>query len=307
MAHRHEIPVIVGESPAMQRVKALIEPFARTTAIGLVTGESGTGKELFVRAVHARSGRSPLVPVNCAGMPESLFESELFGHVRGAFTGADRDKPGLMQAADGGTLFLDEIGEMPLSIQPKLLRAIVTGELRRVGANQSRTVNVRFLAATNRDLEHEVAKGRFRDDLFGRLDVMRVDLPPLRDRPGDVRLLIDHFVGLHRVTGEAIAALEAYQWPRNVRELHGTLTSGAALAGSEMIELEHIRERLRAKPTSMGAGARTNGVLRKLDEVEREHIENVIAHTRGNKSEAARILGINRETLRKKLVGFGPK
>jgi two-component system response regulator HydG len=280
----------------------------------LITGESGTGKELVARALHARSNRGAFVTVNCGALPENLLESELFGHERGAFTGADRRKEGLFQVADGGTLFLDEIAELPLPLQPKLLRALEQSEVRPVGAVTSRTVNVRLLAASNRNLEHEAAAGRLRDDLFWRLNVLQVEVPPLRERTDDIPLLAHHF--LARGAGEgkiqsrtaptsfsadALAALTFYSWPGNVRELRNAVYRAATLADGSTVTLADLPERITAGgqvSERISAAARQQLTMR---EMERLYIMEVLRQVSGNKSRAADILGLDRKTLYRKL------
>jgi DNA-binding NtrC family response regulator len=235
----------VAASRPMQELFRLLARAAQSRHPVLITGESGTGKELVARAVHATSGRGPFVAVNCAALPENLLESELFGHTQGAFTGADREKPGLFEAAHTGTLFLDEIAELPLALQPKLLRALEYGEIRRVGANAPRNLDVRVIAATNRVLEEEVAANRFREDLFWRLNVLHLHVPPLRERPADIPLLAEHFAALAsqngqaagsvllRISPDAMATLTAYPWPGNVRELRNAIERASTLATSQ--------------------------------------------------------------------------
>src|SRR5205807_1899820 len=221
---------IVGESPAMRDVFALVDRVARRDVAVCILGESGTGKELVARAIHRQSARrhKPFTAVNCAALPETLIESELFGHVRGAFTGADRDRAGLIETSDGGTLFLDEIGEMPLSAQAKLLRFLQEGEFRRVGDTVNRTADVRIVSATNRKLESAVEAGQFREDLYYRIGGIEIALPPLRDRPSDIPLLASHFLareheksrgGPSKLTADAASVFLGYRWPGNVREL----------------------------------------------------------------------------------------
>jgi transcriptional regulator with PAS, ATPase and Fis domain len=299
-------PLIVGRSPAILRAKALIVPVAKSGAPSLVLGESGTGKELFIVAIHRASERTgALIRVNCAAIPETLFESELEGHEKGAYSGAYRARPGLIEEANGGTLFLDEIAELSLVVQAKLLRVLDRGEIRRVGANRTRAVDVRIVAASNRDLLRMVEEGLFRQDLYARLDVMQIHLPPLRERDGDIPLLVEHFAGSRPVTPEALALFEAYHWPRNVRELSHAIFSAGVLAGADPIGPEYVPNSIRQ--ASAGTRAREGRIaarLMTLGEVEREHILAVIAHTNGNVTAAAGILGIDRHTLAKKLTSF---
>jgi two-component system response regulator PilR (NtrC family)/two-component system response regulator HydG len=302
----------VGDSAPMRALYQLIGRAGRSSHPVLITGESGTGKELVARALHARSNRGAFVTVNCGALPENLLESELFGHEKGAFTGADRRKDGLFQVADGGTLFLDEITELPLPLQPKLLRALEQSEVRPVGAVTSQTVNVRLLAATNRNLEQEVAAGRFRDDLFWRLNVLQVEVPPLRERTDDIPLLAHHF--LARGTGEgkitdaptsfspdALAALTFYPWPGNVRELRNAVYRAATLASLDKVTLADLPERIASGgrvSERLSAAARRQLTVR---EMERLYIIEVVRQVSGNKSRAADILGLDRKTLYRKL------
>jgi transcriptional regulator with PAS, ATPase and Fis domain len=300
-------PLIIGVSEGILHAKDLVVRTAKTGAPSLVVGETGTGKELFVEAIHVESGRSgPLVRVNCAAIPETLFESELFGHEMGSFSGAHRTRPGLFEEAHRGTLHLDEIGDLPLLVQAKLLRVLDRGEIRRVGGNRTRVVDVRIVAATNRNLEREVADGRFREDLYARLDVVRIYLPPLRERAGDIPLLVEHFAGAGRVTPEAMPLLEAYDWPRNVRELKFVVEPACTLAAPGPVQPEHLPDRIRyADARTRAREGRNVGRLVTLAEVEREHVLAVIAHANGNVSEAARILGIARHTLARRLIEYG--
>lgn len=298
------VPGLVGASRAMREVGALVARVAPSPLPVLITGESGTGKELVARAIHRASGLGAFVAVNCAALPDELLESELFGHERGAFSGAVKDKPGLFEAADGGILFLDEIGDLPLPLQPKLLRALESGEIRRVGATVTRTVSTRVLAATNKDLEAEVREGRFREDLFWRLNVLSIHVPALRERAADIPLLVEHFAGGVRVSPEAMARLTAHPWPGNVRELRNTIERALTLRGGEGIGVEDL-------PTTVGARERDRILLGgaqqevPLRDVERSYILLVMERTGGNKSRAADILGLDRKTLYRKLEEFG--
>jgi DNA-binding NtrC family response regulator len=299
------IPGFIGASRVMQEIYALLHRAAAAPFPVLITGESGTGKELVARAVHQLSGRAgTFVAINCAALPENLLESELFGHEKGAFTGADRDKPGLLEAAHRGTLFLDEVTELPAALQPKLLRALEEGEVRRVGSTQPRKFDVRFVAATNRDLEQEVAASRFREDLFWRLNVLHVHVPPLRERVADIPLLTEHFVGNRPVAPEAMAVLAAYPWPGNVRELRNALERAATLAQTHEIRLPDLPPRIR---DSSATGDRVVEATRRqlaLRELERDYILEVLRSTAGNKSRAAEILGLDRKTLYRKLEEY---
>jgi DNA-binding NtrC family response regulator len=301
-ARTSQLPGVIGASRTMQEVSELVHRAAASALPVLVTGESGTGKDLIARAVHQISRRDGrFVAVNCAALPENLLESELFGHEKGAFTGADRDKPGLLEAAHRGTLFLDEITELPAALQPKLLRALEEGEVRRLGSTQPRRFDVRFVAASNRDLEQEVAGGRFRDDLYWRLHVLHVHVPPLRDRVPDIPLLAEHFLGGRPIAREAMHALASYPWPGNVRELRNALERATALARAGEITAEDLPPRIRA---AAGTVDRVSDASRRglpLRELEREYILEVLRKTGGNKSRAAEILGLDRTTLYRKL------
>jgi DNA-binding NtrC family response regulator len=296
----------------MRALLATIAKVARSPLPVLVTGETGTGKELVARAVHEGSGRGAFVPVNCAALPEHLLESELFGHERGAFTGADRAKRGLFEEAHEGTLFLDEVAELPAPLQPKLLRALEEGEIRRVGATRSVHVDVRLVAATNRDLDEEVAAGRFREDLFWRLNGLTLHVPPLRERPADIPLLIEHYLTRFtpagttapRPTPEASALLTTYPWPGNVRELRSVVERAATLAAGAPIGVEVLTDRVRdggLLRSTVQEAARRNLSMR---EVERAYILEILRVSGGNKSRAAEILGLDRKTLYRKLLEY---
>jgi len=298
----------------MRRVFEFIERAAPTDAGVLVLGESGTGKELVARAIHYGSRRAggPFETVNCAALYESLVESELFGHVKGAFTGATSDRAGRFELADGGTIFLDEIGELPDRIQTKLLRALEQGEIARVGDERVRRVDVRVVAATNRDIDAEVAAGRFRRDLFYRLNVLRVDLPPLRSRGGDLDLLIDHYAGFFASKcGRARLTLSpgvrrlfaAHGWPGNVRELRNALERIAVLVPADPVAENDLPPGLLGPPAA--APGASGAAPTRLEDVEREHVVRILASVDGNKSRAAEILGIDRSTLYAKLKQYG--
>ena len=297
---------LIGESPTMRRVYNLIARAATAGATVLITGESGTGKELVARAIHYGSTRTSasFVPVNCAGIPEGLVESELFGHVKGAFTSATASRSGLFGAADGGTIFLDEIGELGPATQAKLLRVLQEQEVQMVGSDRPRKVDVRVVAATNKDLAALVARGAFREDLFYRLYVLTIELPPLRERGDDILLLMRHFLArfsaqigrpVPRLTDRAIEALRAYPWPGNVRELQNLLQRLTILTDGDEIDVTALPAAMRF------AVPRERGLQRTLADVEREHIEAVLASVGGNKTRAAEILGIHRKSLREKL------
>jgi DNA-binding NtrC family response regulator len=309
---------IVGKSPAMLDVYKLVARVAPTAATVLVVGESGTGKELVARAIHEHSPRNdkPFVPVNCTALTESLLESELFGHAKGAFTGAATAKRGLFEEAHGGTLFLDEIGDMGAKMQAQLLRALQDGEIRRVGGNEAIKTDVRVVCATNRDLEAEVRAARFREDLFFRINVVTLKLPPLRDRRSDIPMLVGHFLRkfarrenrqVSGVAPEALAVLERYGWPGNVRELENvveralTLVKGGVVLPSDLPR--EVLEAAQVAPLAQGAGnaaeplAQLAGDRPTLAELERRYIELILSETGGNKKRAAEILGIDRRTL----------
>jgi Nif-specific regulatory protein len=306
---------IVGESEPMGRVAEFIEKAAPVDAGVLVLGESGTGKELVARALHYSSRRAddPFEVVNCAALSEALVESELFGHVKGAYTGASADRPGRFELADKGTIFLDEVGELPESMQTKLLRVLEQGESVRVGDARVRLVDVRVIAATNRDIDEEVSKGRFRQDLYYRLNVLRVELPPLRKRGGDIDLLIDHYLKLFaEKTGRARLALSRdvrrafgdYSWPGNVRELKNALERLAVLAPKETIGMQDLPPGLLAAPLSKRQSAPSTSEL-SLADIEREHVLRVLDSVGGNKKRAAEVLAIDRSTLYAKLKAYG--
>jgi len=275
----------------------------------LICGESGTGKEMVARAIHAHSRRSEgaLEIVNCAAIQPTLLESELFGHARGAFTGAVADKPGRFELADGGTLFLDEVAELPLGCQTKLLRALEEGGVRRVGATRDRPVDVRVIAATNRDVARAVAGGRLREDLFYRLDRLRVEVPPVRQRQGDIELLAEHFLsqfsssfrrGVTDFDPAVLDAFRAYGWPGNVRELRNVVERMVLMADAPVLCLEDVPADVRASATGP-AGLET------LEEMERRHVLAVLEAVEGNKRKAARVLGIDRSTLYARLRHYG--
>ena len=304
---------LLGGSTAMKRVFDVISRVAQTDATVLVTGESGTGKELVARAIHDRSNRrdGPFVAINCAAVPATLLESELFGHARGAFTDAKASRKGLFLEADGGTLFLDEIGEMPLEMQVKLLRALQERQVRAVGGNTETPFNARVIAATNRDLESEVHEKRFREDLYYRINVVTVHVPPLREREGDVPLLaqkfVERFAARHAksvlgISAPAAAKLVAYHWPGNVRELENSIERAVALTQFDHITVEDLPERIRAhRPDTMVMMPETAEELVTVEELERRYLLHVLKVVNGNKSRAARILGYDRRTLYRKL------
>ena len=304
---------IIGESANFKAVLEMTRRIADSEVPVLIEGESGTGKELFAKALHYWSGRSdePFVPVNSGALPEHLLESELFGHARGAFTGASQEKKGLVEAAKGGTLFLDELGEMPLALQVKLLRFLETGEFRRVGDVRERHVTVRVVAATNRDMEKEVAEGRFREDLYYRLNVVKLTIPPLRERKADLPALIDYFIGKtkdssKRLSPAARAALEQYDFPGNVRELSHLIERGVLLSKGSLIEAEDLL--LPHAKNNVIVPVQANfTLLCSLEEVEKIHIENALKQMNWNKTKAAEVLGISVRNLYRKIDQYGLK
>ncbi len=306
---------LVYASRAMDGLVALAETAARADSTVVITGESGTGKDVLARFLHARSQRadSPMISVNCAALPETLFESEFFGHERGAFTGATSTKRGLIEAADSSTLFLDEVGEMPLQTQVKLLRFLEEGRFRRVGSTRDREADVRVIAATNRNLAEDVRAGRFRADLFYRLNVISLHIPPLRERREDIPALVEHFLSLFRerfnrpalaLSDESRRRLAEYDWPGNVRELRNALERAAALATSDTIEAAQLLPALPALAAGSDAGPApqaANGAPVTLEQLERQHILRVLEEQSGNRERAAAVLGISARTLYRKL------
>jgi len=301
---------IIGQSPSILEVYESIERAASTTANVLIAGESGTGKELIARAIHYRSERAsaPFVPVNCGGIPEGLLESELFGHVKGAFTGAVTTRNGLFQAADGGTIFLDEVSETSTGMQVKLLRVLEDKEVAMIGDTRRRKIDVRIVAATNKNLMGLIKIGRFRDDLFFRLSVITINAPPLRERGNDILLLARHFAEKFAAemdrspiefSNSAIRVLKSYYWPGNVRELENIIQRLMVMTDSNEIEAADMPSLMRNHIPH------TASLHRTLDEVEKEHIKNVLASVGGNKTQAAKILGIDRKTLRQKIADDG--
>ena len=314
-ASRHDL---VGVSPALREVQRLIDRAAPTEAPVLITGESGVGKELVARAIHRSSPRAkgPFEAVNCAALTESLFESELFGHAKGSFTGADSDRSGRFELADRGTLFLDEVGDLPEACQTKLLRILEDGRLRRVGDTADRPVDVRVVAATNRPLEGEGS--RFRQDLFYRLNVLRIEVPPLRSRPADVPVLAAHFAlrfsatcrkSARTLSPEALSVLAAHEWPGNVRELKNCLERMVVLSDRPLLEAEDVPQDIRRGAGRMAALAAVQlsggSPLVPLEDLEREHILRVLEALGGNKKRASEVLGIDRGTLYAKLRRYG--
>ncbi len=306
-------PNIIGESSAIKKVFSLIEKVSATDSTVLILGESGTGKELVATTIHYQSSRKdkPLIKINCASLPETLIESELFGHEKGAFTGAIRRKPGRFELANGGTIFLDEIGDMPPSTQTRLLRVIQEKTFERVGGTGTMSVDVRVLAATNRNLEEDVKSGRFREDLYYRLNVIPVVIPPLRERREDIPALVDFALGKCRnrlaknirFSKDAMTALLQYDYPGNVRELENIVERGATLAASDIIEKDDLPSVILKKSESNGSVS--------LAEVaagaEKDHIIRILAIAQGNKTKAAELLGISRKTLWEKMNTYGLK
>ena len=301
---------LIGESPAMREIFALIRKVAHSRSSVLITGESGTGKEVVARTLHYSGPRSnkPFIPINCTAIPEGLLESELFGHVRGAFTGAHATKRGLFEKAGGGTLFLDEIGDMGAGLQGKLLRVLQDREIRPVGGTQSVKVDVRIVAATNKDLEREISEGRFREDLYYRLNVIPLHIPPLRDRPDDIPSLVEAFLAKHSeggprtLTGDALARLQEYPWKGNARELENAIERALALSDGGEIGVRDLPAEVigSTTPEPSGEGSSLEAVARcrlPLRELEDRYIEEVLRQTGGNKVQASRILGIDRKTL----------
>jgi transcriptional regulator with GAF, ATPase, and Fis domain len=306
---------ILTADPGMSSVLKTVHQIATTDLPVLIEGETGTGKELIARAVYRHSARvkGPFVVLNCAAIPAALIASELFGFVQGAFTGANRDRVGFIGAAHRGTLFLDEIGDLPLDLQPHLLRVLQSGEFTRLGNSRTEQVDVRFIAATNRDLESEVKAGRFRADLFFRLSAITLRLPPLRDRPHDVRLLSEHFIRTAaarygrptpRLSEECLSELTAYSFPGNVRELESEMSRLAALAAPDVpCGVDLLNERIRSRGHGQSAGSPQAAIAApmSLQEMEKQLICSVLQYTAGNRTRAAEILGISREGLRTKL------
>ena len=315
--NRETFPPLIGEHPLIQRIGQLIKKVAPTEATILIMGESGTGKELVARAVHALSPRAdrPFIPVNCGAIPAELLESEMFGHERGAFTGAVGQRAGMFQLANNGTIFLDEVGEMSPTLQVKLLRVLQDREVRPVGGDRSTRIDLRVVAASNKDLAAEVDAGRFREDLFYRLQVIPIVMPPLRDRRSDIPLLITHFLRRQNekragtpiaISDEAMVHLWEYDWPGNVRELENLLERLVILCEEDRIELQHLPPQIRSlisekkipRPTLGDHGIDFNTAV---EEFENRLIEEALRRTKGNKQAAARLLGLKRTTLVAKL------
>ncbi len=313
---------IVGQSTAIASLLSMVDKIAPTRVSVLIQGESGTGKELIAHRIHRQSDRAdkPFVTINCGALQESLLESELFGHEKGAFTGAVAQKIGLAETADGGTLFMDEIGEMSLSIQAKLLRFLQEGEMYRIGGKHPIRVDVRVLSATNRDLENEVKNGRFREDLFYRLNTITLRVPPLRKRPEDVAMLVRYFLDHSRygssrslgVDPKAMAALKAYSWPGNIRELQNTIEQLRILVEGNEIRLEDLPFNIRMAQSAVGnssslstGGSGNHTIAMSLEDLEKNHILQMLAYQHGNKTKTAKVLGITIKTLYNKLHRYG--
>jgi two-component system response regulator HydG len=311
---------IIGESPAMRAVIQMVKQLAPSNLAVLVTGESGTGKELVAAALHKASKRASrrYVTFNAAGQAESLLEDQLFGHVRGAFTGADKDREGVFEYADKGTVFLDEIGDMPLSMQPKLLRVLETGDIVRLGANEPKKIDVRLVSATNRDLKKAVSDGQFREDLYFRLKGAEIHIPPLRERREDIPLLVSHAIGKYSaelgrtrpaVTQPALMRLVAYDWPGNVREVFQLMHRMVVMAQGDTIDVRDIPNEIRAGDDAAEGHAQSRAGLAGvgLDKLEKEAIRQTLAMTQGNRELTAQMLGIGERTLYRKLKEYGLK
>jgi DNA-binding NtrC family response regulator len=310
---RHEDRRMIGRSEEMLKVYKMIEKVAPTEATILVFGESGTGKELIAREIHYRSNRTkgPFLSINCGALNRDLLESTLFGHKKGSFTGAVKDQKGYFTVCENGTLFFDEVGEMAAATQVKLLRALQEREVIPIGANEAVKVNVRLVAATNADLEKEVAEGRFRPDLFYRLNVIPICVPSLRQRREDIALLVEHFIarspgpnGPKKMGREVMEALEHYDWPGNVRELENVIERAVILSDGDVLGLEDLPEKILQGPTHRG-GLIVDSPTLTLEELEREYILKVLTHTNWQKKKAADVLGINSSTLYRKLLSYG--
>jgi len=316
-AHQFALESIIGNSPAIKRVKSQARKVASTDATILFTGDTGTGKEVFARAIHFISTRAghEFIPVNCANIPDTLLESELFGYEPGAFTDAKKRKMGRIERADKGTLFLDEIGDMPLHLQAKILRVLENREIERLGGERTIDVDVRVMAATHQDLKKLISEGRFREDLYYRLNVVPIDIPPVRERGDDVIALAKHFIQIHnkllgrnvrQIDPQASLLMKAHDWPGNVREIDNVIERIMILEDVEVIEVKHLPEEIRSG-TRTGATARRNGGFRPipLDQLEKEHILATLKFTNHHRKNAAELLGISRKTLKRKLDSWG--
>jgi DNA-binding NtrC family response regulator len=308
-----EFGMVRGKSPSMSKVMDIVKRVSATESTVLITGESGTGKELLATEIHNHSFRrsAPFVVVDCGALVETLFESELFGHVKGSFTGAHETKHGRFEVADGGTIFLDEIGNISLNIQAKLLRAIQEREITRIGSTEPIKVDVRIIAATNEDLAESVKAGKFREDLFYRLSVVPLHIPPLRERKEDIPLLLDHFIAKYnakarksiaQISPAAKKAMLEYNWPGNIRELENTIERAMVLSENEQIELEDLI--YHGIGSAISFLQPTKGNYKTLEEIEQEYIKTVLQSQHGNRSQTAKILGIDRKTLLSKIKKF---
>jgi DNA-binding NtrC family response regulator len=319
LGRRYEFDNIIGRSPAMQEIFATIERVAPTRATVLLAGESGVGKDLIARAIHFHSPRKdrPLVKINCTAIPENLMESELFGYEKGAFTGAQTSKPGKFEQADTGTVFLDEIGDVPAPIQVKLLRVLQEREFERLGSNVTRHIDVRVVAATNQDLRAALEQGTFREDLYYRLNVVPLNIPPLRERKQDIAFLANHFVHklspdsgsqVESITDAAMQKLLAYHWPGNVRELENVIERALVMATGTQLDANDIKLEAPPSPRRAQAGGADGHFLPEgmsLDQYEQELIKEALRRADGNKSQAARLLGLTRNALRYRLTQMG--
>ena len=310
LSDKADLRTVIGSSKGMEQVFDIIRKVADTEASVLITGESGTGKELVARSLHAQSSRSeaPFVAINCAAIPRDLLESELFGHVKGAFTGAIKDKSGKFQQADGGTIFLDEVGELPLDLQPKLLRALQEKEVEPVGGTRTQRLDVRVVAATNMDIERGIADGVFREDLYYRLCVIPIHLPPLRERRDDIPLLLRHFCNKHGAAHvtfapQTLEKLNSYNWPGNVRELENTVERLLIMRNSDAITIDDLPDKIRNRASSRESSSAKIGVINlpddgySLEQLEREVVVHALERSRWNQTAAARFLRIPRHTL----------
>ncbi len=316
LGRRYEFDNIIGRSPAMQEIFAAIERVAPSRATVLLTGESGVGKDLIARAIHFHSPRRdrPLVKINCTAIPENLMESELFGYEKGAFTGAQSAKPGKFEQADTGTVFLDEIGDVPAAIQVKLLRVLQEREFERLGSNTTRHIDVRLIAATNQDLRAALEQGTFREDLYYRLNVVPLNIPPLRERKQDIPFLANHFIGklapetgtrVDSITDAGMEKLIGYHWPGNVRELENVIERGLVMATSAQLDAGDIKLESAPRPRAQNDGPAFLPPGMSLDDYEQELIREALRRADGNKSQAARLLGLTRNALRYRLTQMG--
>lgn len=313
----HRFDEFIGESPPIHKLIKQLSRIADSDASVLITGETGTGKEIVAQALHNRSRRNegPFVAVNCATLSNSLLESELFGHKRGSFTDAKTERKGLFLRADGGTMFFDEIGDFPITLQPKLLRSLEERRVRPIGSDEEVPIDIRIIAATNHDLEAAIEEGRFREDLFYRINVIQIDLPPLRERGTDILLLAQHFIEQFarrsdkRITGiskMAASKLLEYSWPGNVRELRNSMERAVALTEFEKISVDDLSKKIRDYSDShIFVGSNNPAELDPIREVERRYVLHVLKIVGNNKTLAARVLGLDRKTLYRKLQGYG--